>query len=146
MNDYETHKFLKLLDKKRIKYRYDGRWLIIERVPDIDLSGYKLESLPDYIKFNNNYWVDMSGNELKSLPDNIEFNNDDISLSNNKLTSLPDNIKFNNRGQIYLYGNPLESLPDNIDEWYNKLSIRSQEFLQEKFPEHWFFDKERFGL
>lgn len=127
MKDYKTHKFLKLLDSRNIKYHYEGRWLVIDggETGNVNLYGCGLGVLPDYIKFNNKK---------------------NIYLHGNKLISLPDNIEFNNSNDIYLTNNPLESLPDNIDEFYSRLSVLTKEYITKNFPDHWIHDKERFGL
>ena len=154
MKDFVTHTFLRLLKDKNdhtINYHYDGKWLVIDGSDGdsdfIRVNYCELEFLPDYIKFNNKTNVGLSNNELTSLPDHIEFNNGGhIYLYSNNLTSLPDNIQFNNGGDISLYRNPFESLPYNIDEWYDRLDPSAKMDIRNKFPDHWIFDKERFGL
>ena len=132
MNDFNTHNFLKILDDRYIKYHYEGRWLVIDddRYGEVNLGLKNLTSLPDYIKFQNIEEVNLSGNLLTSLPDNIKF-------------EFTDNNAYN---FIALYDNPLKSLPDNIDEYWDKLDAFSKEYIEKRFPDHWFFEKKRFNL
>ena len=170
MINFETHIFLKLLNKFDIKYHYEGKWLVVDgdKYGSVNLSESGLITLPDYIKFNNDGYVDFDDNKLTSLPDNIEFNNSNdvwlcdneltslpIDLFNNganifsgdnKFTSLPDGIQFNNKGIINLHISILESLPNNIEEFYDRLGDYSKKIIREKFPDHWIVNKERFGL
>ena len=86
MKDFDTHRFLKLLNDEKVKYHYEGKWLVINDdngYVDVNIIGY---GLPDYIKFNNEDHVDLSNNELTSLPNHIEFNNGGpVDLYANKL-------------------------------------------------------------
>jgi len=142
----KNDKFIKLLDKRNVKYYYENRWLIIKG-KDIDGFYELIKKLPGYIKFNNDGWIDLSYNNLISLPKNIIFNNNgNVDLSNNKLTSLPDNIQFNNNGKIFLINNPLKSLPNNIDEWFDKLSKNSLEYLENLFPKHYIINSNKYNL
>ena len=150
MKNFDTHKFLKILDKKNIKYHYENEWLVIggDKFGDVDLYDKKIKYLPNYIKFNNEDWVDLSYNNLTSLPNNIEFNNgNDVHLSFNHLTSLPDDIQFNNKkDMVFLNDNPLESLPDNIEDFYERLDEDTKKYIKDKFPDHIVNIKRKFNL
>ena len=95
MKDFNTHKFLKILDDKKIKYHYEGKWLVVDgdEYGGAVVVNEDITSLPDYIKFNSRGDVYLWNNNLPSLPDHIEFNNKgDVDISDNNLTSLPDEI------------------------------------------------------
>ena len=149
MKNYDTHRFLEKLGWYKIRYHYEGKWLVFNGDSDgyVGLSFKKFETLPDYIKFNNEGHVGLADSKLSILPNHIEFNNGgNVYLYDNQLTSLPDDIQFNNGGFVNLSNNPLKSLPDNIDEFYDRLSIDSKRYIQKTFPDHWVVNKERFNL
>ena len=89
--------FKVLLDKRKISYKQEDKWLIIDNTNNnVSLSGYNLKELPEYLFFDIVY-LDLSKCKLKKLPNNLIFNCKKILLSNNDLLELHENIIFTNK-------------------------------------------------
>ena len=95
-----------LLDKNFISYKQEGQWLIIDdKNTVVDLSGDNyhsctnniLESLPEYLVFNNNGNVDLSYNSIKELPKNIYFGKNIKTL----FLIRNDDLKINYFGKYF---------------------------------------------
>jgi len=77
---------------------------------DLDLSNFKITSLPEGLKVSGNLILDYS--KITSLPEGLEVGGD-LTLQYSNITSLPRGLKVS--GDLDLYGcEQLESLPDGL--------------------------------
>ena len=137
--------FKQYLDKENYTYKQDGKWLIVNHQDNISITRYNLESLPEYISFQNKGDVRISFNDnLKSLPKNITFQNrGNVRISyNNNLKNLPEYISFQNQGDVSIsYNSNLKSLPEYIS-FQNQgyvFILRNKNLIS--LPKNIYFDK-----
>jgi hypothetical protein len=77
---------------------------------DLDLSNFKITSLPEGLKVSGNLNLDYS--KITSLPEDLEVGGE-LSLEHSNIKSLPELLKVG--GDLDLYGcEKLESLPEGL--------------------------------